>query len=786
MEFAVVASGDNWEPAEWPQWYRGRVNGDLEGSEASPRPRISLCCITGGPLHQVAAILRLYRPVVDEIVVAVNGRFTQEELEPLVGLADRVLPCEMQADFLQERYRAWLYAECRGEFICTVDTDEVPSAALLAALRELASARDVVTYLTACRWCFPDVEHWLDEYPWEPSWKMILVRNDPATLHIKGGVHEGVMAVSPYRFMELPIYHLSDATLALEQREAKVAFYDTLDGNQLLEDGRPVSQVFYLPEHFALFEPGSIPPEDVALINEVLAADISNDRVLERESVTAEPFDLLPDTVAYETILASWPERPLSPSAYNVEIELRRGRTPERDISRLGSGEVRQMMVLVRNRGDATLLRESRNRVALSARFFSVDSDANRQRVVREGARFAFPADLHPGQDTLMPFEVRAPELPGDYLLVVDLVEENLRWFESGLVLAVHVDPESSGALSSDDSTSRTSATPVSRLHRETELAIDEDHGNRTAPMAAPTSIRIQSVFYSPEPHALTRYLRALGQMVRTLTRSRPDVKVEVAFADNSPSALYSPEGVEQLRSSFDDTGLAALSYEHFSENPGHGGAHNRLYREAGDADLILVLNPDTCPSPNLLLELLAAMTDSVGIVEARQLPLEHQKAYDTVTGDTSWASGACSLVRREVFEATGGYDDESFFLYCDDVDLSWRARLAGYRVIYQPSATCFHDKRLSAEAREQPSDTEVFHSGLAGLLLATKYSRPDLVESQLHHFANSPRPIHARIVEEFTRRRGEGRLPTSLDPDGRVADFSTYAYAPLRFDYDR
>jgi hypothetical protein len=616
---------------------------------------------------------------------------------------------------------------------------------------------------------------------------MILVRNDPATLHIKGGVHEGVMAVSPYRFMELPIYHLSDATLPLEQREAKVAFYDTLDGNQLLEDGRPVSQVFYLPERFALYDPATIPPEDVALINEVLAADISNDRVLERESVSAEPFDLLPGTVAYETILASWPERPLPPSAYHVEIELRRGRTPERDLSSLRPGEVRQMMVLVRNRGDTTLLRESRNRVALSARFFSVDSDENRQRVVREGGRFAFPADLHPGQETLMPFEVRAPELPGEYLLVVDLVEENVRWFESGLVLSVHVAPELSGARAPDDAASSKDVSPASRRHHETELAVDKDHGARAAPpMATPSSIRIQSVFYSPASADLTRYLRALGQMVRTLTRSRPGMRVEVALADNSPSPLYSPEELEQLRSSFDDTGLVALSYEHFSENLGHGGAHNRLYRDAEAADLILVLNPDTCPSPNLLLELLAAMTDSIGIVEARQLPLEHQKAYDHVTGDTSWASGACSLVRREVFEATGGYDDESFFLYCDDVDLSWRARLAGFRVVYQPSATCFHDKRLSAEAKEQPSDTEVFHSGLAGLLLATKYSRPDLVESQLHHFANSPLPIHARIVEDFTRRRGEGRLPTALDPDARVADFSTYAYAPLRFDYER
>ncbi len=752
--------------------------GDLEGSEAPPRPRISLCCITGGPLSQVAAILRLYRPVVEEIVVAVNGRFTLEELDPLVGVADRIVPCEMRADFLQERYRAWLYAQCRGEFICTVDSDEVPSVRLLQALKELASARDVVTYLTACRWCFPDVEHWLDEYPWEPSWKMILVRNDPATLHIKGGVHEGVMAVAPYRFLELPIYHLSDATLTRAQREAKVAFYDTLDGVQLLEDGRPVSEVFYLPERFALHEPAEIPPEDVALINEVLAADISHDRVLERESATDEPVELLPDTVPYETILASWPERPLSPGAYHVDIELRRGRAAARDVDDLRPGKVRQMMVRVRNDGDTTLRRESRNRVALSARFFTVDDLGRRLRLVSESARFAFPADLHPGQATLLPFEVTAPQSPGAYLLVVDLVEEGVRWFESGLEVVVHVVPAAptnetlkSETWSSTSASGAASRSPV---------------GVNSRDLREPASVRIQSVLFSPSSRELERFVGSLGHMVHHFTRRRPEVPVAVALADNSPEPAISPEEFERLQSSLGLSGVASLSYAHYLDNPGHGGAHNRLYRDAAPADAVLVLNPDTSPSPTLLADLLAAMRDTVGIVEARQLPLEHQKDYDHLTGDTSWASGACALVRREVFESTGGFDDDAFFLYCDDVDLSWRARLAGFRVIYEPRATCFHDKRLSAAAKERPSDTEVLHSGLAGLLLATKYSRPDLVESQLRHFAHSSLEVHARIVEDFERRRVARRLPDSLDPLNRVADFSTYAYAPLRFDYDR
>jgi hypothetical protein len=417
---------------------------------ALDRPLISLACLTAGPLHQVAAILALYRPVVDEIVCAVNGRFRADELAPLDGLADRVIPVEIGSDFLQERYRSWLYGQCKGELVCTVDTDEVPSAALLAALRDLAAARDVVTYLTLCRWCYPDPAHYLDEYPWDPSWKMILVRNDPATLHIRGGVHEGVMAAPPYRFLELPVYHLSDATTPTTAREAKVAFYDGLDGRQLLEDGRPVSEVFYLPERHSLHPPAPLPPEDLALVTQVLAADVSADRVLERESAPGPAGGgesppggeaLLPGTVAYETVLESWPERPLPESAYRARVELRQGRTPLRDVREMHAGERRAAMARVENLGTASWLRELRNRVSLSARFFDATPDGGRGALALECGRFAFPADVHPGEVHLLPFELPAPGAPGAYVLVVDLVEEGVRWFEQGTEMLVQVHP---------------------------------------------------------------------------------------------------------------------------------------------------------------------------------------------------------------------------------------------------------------------------------------------------------------------------------------------------------
>ena len=53
--------------------------------------------------------------------------------------------------------------------------------------------------------------------------------------------------------------------------------------------------------------------------------------------------------------------------------------------------------------------------------------------------------------------------------------------------------------------------------------------------------------------------------------------------------------------------------------------------------------------------------------------------------------SGAALMVRRSAFEALGGFTD-GFFMYYDDVDLAWRARLAGWEVLFCPGARVVHD----------------------------------------------------------------------------------------------
>jgi GT2 family glycosyltransferase len=53
-------------------------------------------------------------------------------------------------------------------------------------------------------------------------------------------------------------------------------------------------------------------------------------------------------------------------------------------------------------------------------------------------------------------------------------------------------------------------------------------------------------------------------------------------------------------------------------------------------------------------------------------------------------ASGVAPAYRRAMLQEIGFFDQD-FVSYCEDVDLSWRAQLAGYRCVYAPQAVLYH-----------------------------------------------------------------------------------------------
>jgi N-acetylglucosaminyl-diphospho-decaprenol L-rhamnosyltransferase len=63
---------------------------------------------------------------------------------------------------------------------------------------------------------------------------------------------------------------------------------------------------------------------------------------------------------------------------------------------------------------------------------------------------------------------------------------------------------------------------------------------------------------------------------------------------------------------------------------------------------------------------------------------------------EAEFLGGACLLVRREAFEAVGGFD-EAFFMMSEEVDWCYRFRQAGWKVLFYPGAEVVHALTSSA-----------------------------------------------------------------------------------------
>ncbi|TSD93128.1 glycosyltransferase family 2 protein [Skermania sp. ID1734] len=293
-------------------------------------------------------------------------------------------------------------------------------------------------------------------------------------------------------------------------------------------------------------------------------------------------------------------------------------------------------------------------------------------------------------------------------------------------------------------------------------------------------SLAIQTVLYGNSYEWIHRNVEALVGSAREAQDRGLVGSWSFLAGDCSPTSVLDGETEKTMRGLVEAQG-GDFDYQFFSANLGHGGGHNVLAKSS-NSDFILFVNPDSIVAPTTIAALIDTMQDNVGAVDARQIPLEHPKEYDADTGETSWCSGACCLTRRDAFNAVDGFDHETFFLYCDDVDYSWRLKLAGYRCVHQPEARIFHDKRLSITSGPVVSEAEVYYSAEAALLLAYKYCRIDIVNEIEKYFSRGQCESDLTALKSFNRRLAAGRLPKQLDADHRVAQFVKGNYAVHRF----
>jgi GT2 family glycosyltransferase len=136
------------------------------------------------------------------------------------------------------------------------------------------------------------------------------------------------------------------------------------------------------------------------------------------------------------------------------------------------------------------------------------------------------------------------------------------------------------------------------------------------------------------------------------------------------------------------------------------------------DHEWVWLIHDDCAPAPTALAELLSAIDDrpQVVMVGPKLLgwhdrthlleagvsiagngarwtglePLEYDQGQHDGIHDVLSVSTAGALIRRDVFEELGGFD-QNLTLFRDDVDFGWRARTAGHTVIVATGAVAFH-----------------------------------------------------------------------------------------------
>jgi GT2 family glycosyltransferase len=215
----------------------------------------------------------------------------------------------------------------------------------------------------------------------------------------------------------------------------------------------------------------------------------------------------------------------------------------------------------------------------------------------------------------------------------------------------------------------------------------------------------------------LDRCLEALGR------QSYSDFRVVVA--DNA-SAGGVPEGFREK--------FSGVAFIENAANLGFAAANNRLIELCRDSEWIALLNPDAFPEKDWLKSLMEAAyrADSATASFASRLVMADDPGLLDGDGDVYHVSGiavraghgrpatarsrpaevfgacaAAALYRRAALEEVGGFD-EDFFCYFEDVDLSFRLRLAGYRCLLVPSAVVRHVG--SATSGGQDSDFAVYY----------------------------------------------------------------------------
>ena len=163
-------------------------------------------------------------------------------------------------------------------------------------------------------------------------------------------------------------------------------------------------------------------------------------------------------------------------------------------------------------------------------------------------------------------------------------------------------------------------------------------------------------------------------------------------------------------------------------KNYGYAGGCN-IGAEAASGDFLIFLNNDTVQEKDWISNLIKTINsdDKIAAVQPKILNYYNRNVFDYAGGSGGhmdiycfpfargrifsfqendegqynnkekcfWSSGTCFMVRRELFQKSGGFD-ESFFAHMEEIDLCWRLYAMGFEVWVEPDSVVYHKNALT------------------------------------------------------------------------------------------
>lgn len=229
---------------------------------------------------------------------------------------------------------------------------------------------------------------------------------------------------------------------------------------------------------------------------------------------------------------------------------------------------------------------------------------------------------------------------------------------------------------------------------------------------------------------------RYLPQVIATTPTDIADVVV----ADNGST----DESLAVLSNEFPQVKVLA-----FDNNYGFAGGYNRVLKQL-NYEYVVLLNSDVAPAEGWLQPLLNIMqaNENVaacapiimddkqhdkfeyagaagGFIDYLGYPFCRGRIFDSIETNNGqynadieslWVSGAALMVRRNIYNQLGGLD-ESFFAHMEEIDLCWRMRNAGWRIVACSKSMVFHLGGATLSAANPRKTYLNFRNNLAMLI---------------------------------------------------------------------